>query len=160
MEHNVSRIDPAIRGIVLLLNKKGYGTFSSCSGGHRADPRWKTDRHLSGYLAFSPPSRLAFTLYLELSKRNRDFGFEAQAVMDNDETERETVCTRLYWQLLDQRKARFEYYTKLFSQMKSIIEDQPSATGVHLSVFSGLLGRKRMAVGRRVLTRQAKRFAT
>lgn len=156
---NVTRIDPAIKEIVLLLNNKGYGTFSSCSGGHGTDPRWKTDRHLSGYLAFSPPSRIAFTLYLELRKQNRDFGFEAQAVMDNDETERETVCTRLYWQLLDEREAKLEYYRKLFSQMKSIIEALPTARDDHQSVMTGLLGRKRIAVGRRILTRQTKRFA-
>jgi len=52
---NFDRIDPAIREIVSLLNKKGYLTFSSCSGGHPTNPRWKVNRHESGYLAFSPP---------------------------------------------------------------------------------------------------------
>src|SRR6267378_4185967 len=82
---NFDRIDPAIREIVSLLNKKGYQTFSSCSGGHPTNPRWKVNRHESGYLAFSPPSNVAFTV-------------EAQAVIDDgDGGDRETVCTRFYW---------------------------------------------------------------
>src|SRR2546427_136606 len=90
---NIHRIDPAIREIVTLLNRKGYRTFSSCSGGHPANPRWKINRHESGYLAFSPPSNVAFTLYLGLRKKNRDFTVEAQAVIDDgDGGDRETVC--------------------------------------------------------------------
>src|SRR5207245_9845773 len=77
---NIHRIDPAIREIVTLLNGKGYRTFSSCSGGHPANPRWKVNRHESGYLAFSPPSIVAFALYLGLIYQYRDFNDFAQAV--------------------------------------------------------------------------------
>src|SRR5204862_217080 len=84
---NIHRIDPAIREIVSLLNNKGYRTFSSCSGGHPTNPRWKVNRHESGYLAFSPPSNVAFALYLGLRKKNRDFTVEAQAVIDDGDRE-------------------------------------------------------------------------
>src|SRR5690242_17849828 len=74
-EADLGRIDPAIRDIISLLNEKGYRTFSSCSGGHKTNPRWRVNRHESGYIAFSPPSNIAFTLYLAL-RNNRNFAVE------------------------------------------------------------------------------------
>jgi len=156
---NIHRIDPAIREIVSLLNKKGYRTFSSCSGGHPTNPRWKVNRHESGYLAFSPPSNAAFTLYLGLRRKNRDFTVEAQAVIDDgDGGDRETVCTRFYWQLSDRKKHRLEYYDRLFSQMTEIVEDLPRAPGDGNRVIAGLFGKGYFQIGLRIVKRQMKRF--
>src|SRR5437016_12060158 len=120
---NASRIDPAIREIVSSLNDKGYRTFSSCSGGHRANLRRRFDRHESGYIAFSPPSRIPFALYLALRERNQDFMFEAEAVIhDGNGDRRETVYTQLDWQLLDQRKPKLRYYESLFSEIQDTID--------------------------------------
>jgi hypothetical protein len=156
---NYDRIDPAIREIVALLNRKGYRTFSSCSGGHPTNPRWKINRHESGYLAFSPPSDVAFTLYLGLRKKNRDFTVEAQAVIDDgDGGDRETVCTRFYWQLSDRRKHKIEHYGTLFAQMKKIIEDLPRASGNGNEVLAGLFGRENLQTGLRIVRGQMRRF--
>src|SRR5260370_3885999 len=112
---NFDRIDPAIREIVSLLNKKGYLTFSSCSGGHPTNPRWKVNRHESGYLAFSPPSNVAFSLYLGLRKKNRDFTVEAQAVIDyGDGGDMGTVFTRFYLELSGKKKKKLGIYRALF----------------------------------------------
>ena len=160
VERNIARIDPAIREVVSLLNDKGYRTFSSCSGGHRTDTRKRFDRHESGYLAFSPPSRAAFTLYLALRGKNRDFEFEAQAViLDGDEINHETLSTRVYWQLMDERKHDPKYYDNLFARMKSIIELMPRATEGHTKIIASLLGTKRVPIGLRIVNRQMKRFA-
>lgn len=158
---NIHRIDPAIREIVSLLNKKGYQTFSSCSGGHPTNPRWKINRHESGYLAFSPPSNVAFTLYLGIRKQNRDFTVEAQAVIDDgDGGDRETVCTRFYWQLSDRKKHKVEYYDKLFAQMEEIIQDLPSASTEGTEVLAGLLSKEYLPTGLRIVRRQTKRFTS
>lgn len=158
---NYDRIDPAIRDIVSLLNKKGYRTFSSCSGGHPTNPRWKVNRHESGYLAFSPPSKAAFALYLGLRKKNRDFTVEAQAVIDDgDGGDRETVCTRFYWQLSDRKKHKLELYGRLFAQMKSIIEDLPRVPGNGNQVLAGLFGKENFQTGLRIVKGQMKRFTT
>jgi hypothetical protein len=156
---NLDRIDPAIREIVSLLNKKGYRTFSSCSGGHPTNPRWRVNRHESGYLAFSPPSNVAFALYLGLRKLNRDFTVEAQAVVDDgDGGDRETVCTRFYWQLSDRKRHRLEHYRKLFSQMRKIIEDLPRAPDKRNEVLVGLFGKENLQTGKRIVRGQMKRF--
>lgn len=156
---NFVRIDPAIREIVALLNKKGYRTFSSCSGGHPTNPRWKVNRHESGYLAFSPPSKVAFTLYLGLRNRNRDFTVEAQAVIDDgDGGDRETLCTRFYWQLSDRRKHKPEHYERLFSQMKEIIEHLPRAPGKEIEVLAALFGKENLQTGVKIVTGQTRRF--
>jgi hypothetical protein len=156
---NYDRIDPAIREIVALLNRKGYRTFSSCSGGHPTNPRWRVNRHESGYLAFSPPSNVAFALYLGLRKKNRDFTVEAQAVIDDgDGGDRETVCTRFYWQLSDRRKHKLEHYGRLFAQMKRIIEDLPTASGDGMEVLSGLFGKENLRTGVRIVKGQMRRF--
>ncbi len=156
---NFDRIDPAIREIIALLNKGGYRTFSSCSGGHPTNPRWKVNRHESGYLAFSPPSNVAFTLYLGLRKKNRDFTVEAQAVIDDgDGGDRETVCTRFYWQLSDRKKHKLEHYGRLFSQMKEIIEDLPRAPGNGNEVLGGLFSKEYLPTGLRIVRSQMKRF--
>jgi hypothetical protein len=156
---NYDRIDPAIREIVALLNRKGYRTFSSCSGGHPTNPRWRINRHESGYLAFSPPSNVAFALYLGLRKKNRDFTVEAQAVVDDgDGGDRETVCTRFYWQLSDRRKHKLEHYGRLFAQMKRIIEDLPTAKGDGMEVLSGLFDKENLRTGVKIVKGQMRRF--
>jgi len=156
---NYDRIDPAIREIVALLNRKGYRTFSSCSGGHPTNPRWRINRHESGYLAFSPPSNVAFALYLGLRKKNRDFTVEAQAVIDDgDGGDRETVCTRFYWQLSDRRKHKLEHYGRLFAQMKRIIEDLPTAPSDGMEVLSGLFGKENLQTGVKIVKGQMRRF--
>jgi hypothetical protein len=157
---NIHRIDPAIREIVSLLNKNGYRTFSSCSGGHPTNPRWKINRHESGYLAFSPPSKVVFTLYLGLRRKNRDFTVEAQAVIDGDGGDRETVCTRFYWQLSDRRKHKLEYYRRLFAQMKAIIENLPGASSEGTEVLAGLFAKEHLPTGLRIVRSQMKRFTT
>lgn len=161
VKRNLVRVDPAIREIVSLLNSKGYRTFSSCSGGHQTNRRRRIDdpRHESGYLAFSPPSKVAFELYLALRGRSRDFEFEAQAViLDGDEVSHETLSTRFYWQLLDQRKHDLKYYTGLFAQMKRAAEQLPRATRDHEKMVESLFGRARIPLGIRIVNRQMKRF--
>ena len=159
MGRNASRIDPAIREIVSSLNDKGYKTFSSCSGGHRANLHRRFDRHESGYIAFSPPSRVPFALYLALRNRNRDFMFEAEAVIhDGNGDRRETVYTQLDWQLVDQRKHRVEYYEKLFLEMKRVINRFPGQSDDHKEVLTGLLGKPNLSLASRIVNGQMKRF--
>ena len=156
---NASRIDPAIQEIVSLLNEKGYMTFSSCSGGHRANLRRRFDRHESGYIAFSPPSRIPFVLYLALRERIQDFMFEAEAVIhDGNGDRRETMYTQLDWQLVDQRKHRQEYYQKLFLEMKLVINRFPAQPDHHKEVLTGLLGKPNLSLASRIVNRQMKRF--
>jgi hypothetical protein len=158
-ESDLGRIDPAIRDIISLLNQKGYTTFSSCSGGHKTNPRWRVNRHESGYIAFSPPSNVAFTLYFALRKKNRDFAFEAQTVVDNgDGGVRETICSRIYWQLSDQRKPKLQYYDRLFSQMKTIITSLPRSSPDSRATLKHLLGPNHKA-GLQIIDRQMKRFS-
>jgi hypothetical protein len=160
-EPDFGRIDPAIRELVSMLNQKGHTTFSSCSGGHKVNPRWRVNRHESGYIAFSPPSRAAFSLYVALRKKNRDFEFEAQAVVDNgDGGGRETVCTRFYWQLSDDRKPRIEYYRRLFGQMKNVISRLPPAPVDGRETIKGLFGPEYLSTGMKTVSRQMKRFST
>src|SRR5216683_2091486 len=131
---NFDRIDPAIREIVSLLNKKGY-------------------------LTFSPPSKVAFSLYLGLRKKNRDFTVEAQAVIDDgDGGDRETVCTRFYWQLSDRKKHKPEFYGTLFAQMKGIIEGLPRAPSNGNRVLAGLFGNENLQTGVRIVKGQMRRF--
>ena len=156
---NASRIDPAIREIIFLLNGKGYKTFSSCSGGHRANLRRRYDRHESGYIAFSPPSRIPFALYLALRNRNQDFMLEAEAVIhDGNGDRRETFYTQLDWQLVDQRKHRLAYYEKLFFEMKRIIDRFPGQPADHKDVLTAMLGKPQLQLGSRIVNRQMKRF--
>jgi hypothetical protein len=158
-ERNALRIDPAIRKIVSVLNDKGYRTFSSCSGGHKANLRRRFDRHESGYVAFSPPSRIPFSIYKELRGRNQDFMFEAEAVIhDGNGDRRETVYTQLDWQLIDQRKHRLEYYADLFRDMERIIDRLPRQSADHKEVLAGLLGRPNLSFGSRIVNKQLKRF--
>jgi hypothetical protein len=156
---NALRIDPAIRGIVSSLNHKGYKTFSSCSGGHRSNLRRRFDRHESGYVAFSPPSRIPFALYLALREKNQDFMFEAEAVIhDGNGDRRETVYTQLDWQLLDERKPKLRYYENLFSEIRDAIDSLPSRQDGHKEVLTGLLGKPHLSIGSRIVTGQMKRF--
>lgn len=159
IERNALRIDPAIREIITVLNEKGYKTFSSCSGGHKANLRRRFDRHESGYVAFSPPSRVPFSLYLALRGRSQDFMLEAEAVIhDANGDRRETVYTQLDWQLVDQRKHRPEYYEKLFGEMKRLIDQLPNKPRDHKEVLTGLLGERKVPLGSRIVSGQMKRF--
>ncbi len=159
MGRNALRIDPAIREIVSSLNDKGYRTFSSCSGGHRANLRRRFDRHESGYIAFSPPSRIPFFLYLALRGRNQDFMFEAEAVIhDGNGDRRETMYTQLDWQLVDERKHRLEYYEELFLEMQRVINRLPGPSADHKQVLTSLLGKESLSLGSRLVSRQMKRF--
>jgi len=156
---NASRVDPAIREIVSSLKDKGYRTFSSCSGGHRANLRLRFDRHESGYIAFSPPSRIPFALYLALREGNHDFMFEAEAVIhDGNGDRRETMYTQLDWQLVDQRKHRLEYYQKLFLEMKRVINRFPGQPDDHKDVLTSLLGKPALTLALRIVNGQMKRF--
>jgi hypothetical protein len=159
-ESDFGRIDPGIRDIVATLNQKGYTTFSSCSGGHQTNPRWRINRHESGYLAFSPPSNVAFKLYFALRKKNNDFAFEAQAVVDNgDGGDRETICTRFYWQLYDDKRPKLGHYEKLFTQMRTVIASLPNAAVNRKGVLKNLLGPDH-PTGLRIVEKQMKRFNT
>lgn len=161
VKSNALRIDPAIREIISILNEKGYRTFSSCSGGHKANLRRRFDRHESGYIAFSPPSRIPFSLYLALRGRNHDFMFEAEAVLhDANGDRRETIYTQLDWQLVDQRKHRLDYYDDLFDEMKRIINRFPGQSTDHREVMTGLLGKPHSSLGSRIVSNQMKRFST
>jgi hypothetical protein len=156
---NISRVDPTIRDIVSSLNEKGYKTFSSCSGGHQANLRRRFDRHESGYIAFSPPSRIPFILYLALREKNQDFMFEAEAVIhDGNGDRRETIYTQLDWQLLDERKPKLRYYENLFSEIQYAIDRLPGKQDGHKEVLTGLLGKPRLPVGSRIVSGQMKRF--
>jgi hypothetical protein len=117
------------------------------------------NRHESGYIAFSPPSNVAFTLYFALRRKNRDFAFEAQTVVDNgDGGVRETICSRIYWQLSDQRKPKLQYYDKLFSQMRAVIANLLQASGDTQETLKHLLGPSQKA-GVQIINRQMKRFS-
>ena len=156
---NASRIDPAIREIVSLLNGRGYKTFSSCSGGHSANLRRRYDRHESGYIAFSPPSRIPFDIYLALRSRNHDFMFEAEAVIhDGNGDRRETAYTQLDWQLLDQRKPHLNYYHELFAEMKRTIKLLPRAPANQGDILVGLLGKKHLLLAMKIVNKQMRRF--
>ena len=159
LDHNVRRIDPAIRDLILFLNEKGYTTFSSCSGGHPMNPRKRIDRHERGYISFSPPSRVAFALYTALHKRNRNFGLEADAIVEDWNGDgREAVYTQLNWRLKDDRDPRRKYYSRLFSQMQKVLASLPKAPPYHASFLAGLLGRKASDWGSKIVTRQMARF--
>src|SRR5438128_7553761 len=156
---NTSRVDPVFREIVASLRDKGYTIFSFSSGGHRANLRRRFDRHESGYIAFSPPSRIPFALYLALRETNQDFMFEAEAVIhDGNGDRRETMYTQLDWQLVDQRKHRPEYYEKLFLEMKRVINRFPRQLDDHKKVLTGLLGKPNLTLASRIVNGQMKRF--
>lgn len=159
VDSDFGRIDPAIRHIISILNQKGYKTFSSCSGGHRTNTRWRVNRHESGYIAFSPPSNIVFTLYFALRKKNRDFAFEAQTVVDNgDGGDRETICSRFYWQLSDSKKPRLRYYKQLFTQIEEAIENLPRRSQNGEESLKQLLVTNH-STGLKIIKRQMRRFS-
>jgi hypothetical protein len=98
-------------------------------------------------------------MYFDLRRRNRNFAFEAHVVVDNgDGGDRETLCTRLYWQLSDDRRPKLEYYSKLFGQMEKIIDRLPPAPGDRGEILKGLLGARDLPVGLKIVRRQMRRF--
>jgi len=102
---------------------------------------------------------VAFSLYLGLRKKNRDFTVEAQAVIDDgDGGDRETVCTRFYWQLSDRKKHKLQLYGTLFAQMKGIIDCLPRAPGNGNRVLAGLFGNENLLTGVRIVKGQMRRF--
>jgi hypothetical protein len=100
-------------------------------------------------------------LYLGLRKKNRDFTVEAQAVIDDgDGGDRETVCTRFYWQLSDRKRHKLELYRRLFAQMKDIIQGLPRAPGNGNEVLFGLFSKEYLPTGLRIVRSQMKRFTS
>lgn len=159
LDDNVRRVDPAIRDLILSFNEKGYTTFSSCSGGHATNPRKRIDRHERGYISFSPPSRVVFELYTALHKMNRDFGLEADVIVEDWNGDgREAIYTQLNWRLKDDKDHRRKYYTRLFSQMQEVLASLPRAPPDHARFLAGVLGRKASAMGSEVVARQKARF--
>jgi hypothetical protein len=85
--------------------------------------------------------------------------FEAEAVIhDGNGDRRETMYTQLDWQLLDQRKPKLEYYQKLFTQIRNIIEQLPEQPADHKEILTGLIGNRHLSLGERIVSRQMKRF--
>ena len=70
----------------------------------------------------------------------------------------ETICTRLYWQLLDERPAKKEYYVVLFAELKKIIMQLPEKPTEYRGLLAGVLGRQRLFAGHLIVKRQMKRF--
>lgn len=96
---------------------------------------------------------------MALHKRNRDFGLEADAIVEDWNGDgREAIYTQLNWRLRDDRDHRREYYSTLFSQMKKILESLPEAPLNYDSFLSGFLGRRVFRVGSKIVTRQMARF--
>jgi hypothetical protein len=125
VESNLKLIDPAIQELITLLNRKGFTTSSSCSGGHQRDMRTREgpSRHLPGYVCFSPPSRIVFRLYFAFQKSRRLFDFKAHLRVDNEDlTNEQTVDSQLEWQLKHRYCSRRKYYDELFSDMAEIAE--------------------------------------
>ena len=80
-------------------------------------------RHERGYIAFSPPSKIAFTLYFAFQKHNRLFDFNAfVGVRNEDESVEQTVDSQFEWQLKHRYCSRRRYYLGLFAGMVKIIE--------------------------------------
>lgn len=119
-------IDPPIIPIIRLLNHNGYGTFSSCSGGHKSDMRGGSYRHCAGYIAFSPPTPIVFWLYRKLQRPKRRFDFEATTGITNEfESSKDTMYSKISWQLKARLPSRRNYYEDLFSSMRKIVSRAP-----------------------------------
>ena len=152
------RIDPEILNLLLLLNEKGYKTYSACSGGHKADMRVRVGRHEDGYIAFSPPSRVAFSLYFALQRKNRRFNFRASFDLDNeDDPVEQTVSSELRWWLKDDYLSKRRYYAELFGDMSKIVTNLKPMGGKE-TLLKHALG-IHAAKGQKLLDRQQRRFA-
>ncbi len=158
---NLQRVDPALREIIQLLNRKGYKTYSSCSGGHQTlrRGRWR-QQHLEGYIAFSPPSRVAVKLYFMLQGRNEHFQLSTQVgILDEDNNIDQTAFSELRWQLQDDRRHRNQYYKELFNNLKQAIEKLPSVDSEEDSSFlKSFFGHRNVKRGFHMIDEQAKRF--
>lgn len=98
-------------------------------------------------------------MYKTLHKRNRDFGLEADAIVEDWNGDgKEAIYTQLNWRLKDNKDHRRKYYTRLFSQMQEVLESLPKAPPDHASFLAGLLGRKASTLGSKIVTRQMARF--
>ena len=80
-------------------------------------------RHEKGYIAFSPPSQIAFALYFTLHKSRRFFDFDAfVGVRNEDESIEQTVDSQFGWQLKHNYFSKRRYYVDLFAEMVKIIK--------------------------------------
>jgi hypothetical protein len=128
VKRHMRRVDPAIQELISFLNEKGFTTFSSCSGGHWRDMRKR--KHEEGYVAFSPPSRVAFKLYFALQGRNRRFDFRAAIVINNeDRSIEQTVDSELRSQLKDRYSSKRRYYFELFADITKLVKKLKPVTG-------------------------------
>ena len=157
LNRNWNFVDPTIQDLVRLLNDKGFTTFSSCSGGHKSDMRKGSDRHVPGFVTFSPPSRVVFKLYVTLQRKSRRFQFKAFAGLNNeDDRPRQTVYSKLEWQLEGRYCSKRRYYSGLFADMTGIVEGlKPGSRGD--SLLRDIL-KEDFPHGRRILDLQQTRF--
>ncbi len=157
LKRNWNLVDPAIRGLVQLLNRAGFTTFSTCSGGHGSDMTAENVEHYQGYLTFSPPSRVVFKLYFALQEKNRRFQFGALAGVNNEgASSRQTVCSKLEWQLEPHFSSKLRYYSELFEEMTRIVQGLKPSSGED-SLLSGIL-KEDFGQGNRILRIQQRRF--
>ncbi len=157
---NLRKVDPALREIIQLLNKKGYKTYSSCSGGHSTDLSRRHQQHMEGYIAFSPPSRVSVDLYFTLLGKTDHFQLSTNiGILDEDNEVDHTVFSELRWQLQDGRKHRNEYYRELFDRLRRAVERLPYGDPSQDRKFAGtFFGRGNARRGFRIVDEQHKRF--
>jgi len=112
-------IDPAIQGLLRLLNQSGFTTFSSCSGGHRRNLNQSNSDHEGGYISFFPPSGITYKLYFALRKKYRHFVFDV--VTNTRNGSKWVESTELDWQLQRNRASKRAYYYEIFEDMAKIV---------------------------------------
>ncbi len=157
LKRNWNFVDPGIRSLVRLLNRIGFTTFSSCSGGHESDRTAEDAEHYRGYLTFSPPSRIVFKLYLALQKENRRFEFGALAGVNNEgASSRQTVYSKLEWQLEAYYSSKLWYYSELFEDMTRIVQELKPISGEG-GLLSDIL-KEDFVQGNRIIRLQQRRF--
>jgi hypothetical protein len=119
-----------LRNIILLLNRKGYTTYSSCSGGHTSNQRRRHQRHIEGYIAFSHATRAVVELYFLLQGRVEPFQLSTQiGMLDEDNGDDQTVFSEIRWQLHDTKRHQNQYYEDFFANLKEAVEKLPRADG-------------------------------
>jgi hypothetical protein len=129
-DRNLKRVDPMLRDVIQLLNRKGYTTYSSCSGGHASNQRRRHQRHIEGYIAFSHATRAVVELYFLLQGRVEPFQLSTQiGMLDEDNGDDQTVFSEIRWQLHDTKRHRNQYYEDFFKNLKDAVEKLPHADG-------------------------------